>query len=271
MTKGTGDAQSTTVGTALGAPFVVNVVDQYSNPVAGVEVTYTVKDGSGNFGGQSSVKVTTDASGNATSSTVLTVGTKAGTNTVEATSTGLSGSPQTFSATGTAGAANKIEVVSDKSQISCSTASTANLTASIQDQYGNLVEGATNAITYALDATTYGTLTTTTPINPTGGKATNVLTSVVHATGGTIVITASATGLTAGTATVKTVPFSLNKNKVTLFVGQTFGFVVTGGSTGTAWTQTTAATGSLSATTGTTSTYTAKKVGTDKVTVSDTV
>jgi hypothetical protein len=271
MTKGTGDGQTATVATALGAPFVVNVVDQYANPVAGVEVTFTVKDGSGNFGGQASIKVATDASGNATSSAALTLGTKAGANTVEATSTGLAGSPQTFTATGTAGAANKIEVVSDKNQISCSTASTANLTASIQDQHGNLVEGAMNAITYTLDATTYGNLTTTTPINPTGGKAANVLNSVVHATGGAIVITASAAGLTSGTTTVTTVPFSLNKNTVTLFVGQTFDFTVLGGTAGTAWTQTTPATGSLSATSGTTSTYTAKKAGADKVTVTDTI
>ena len=271
MTKGTGDGQSATVGTALGAPFVVNVVDQYKNPVAGVDVTFTVKDGSGNFGGQSSVKVTTDASGNATSSTVLTLGTKAGANTVQATSTGLAGSPVTFTATGTAGAPKKIEVVSDKTQISCSTVSTANLTASILDQHGNLVGGATNAITYTLDATTYGTLTTTTPINPTDGKATNTLTSVKHDTGGTIVITASATGLTAGTTTVKTVPFSLNKNTVTLIEGQTFDFNVTGGSADTAWTQTTSATGTLSATSGITSIYTAKKAGTDKITVNDTI
>jgi len=177
----------------------------------------------------------------------------------------------TFTATGTAGAPKKIEVVSDKTQISCSTASTANLTASILDQYGNLVGGATNAITYTLDATTYGTLTTTTPINPTDGKATNTLTSKVDATGGDIVITASATGLTAGTTTVRTVPFSLNKNTVTLIEGQTFDFNVTGGSADTAWTQTTSATGTLSATSGITSIYTAKKAGTDKITVNDTI
>lgn len=269
MTKGTGDGQTATVATALGLPFVVNVVDQYGNVVAGTNVTFTVTDGSGNFGGQASVTVATDASGNATS-TILTLGTKAGSNTATASSTGLAGSPQTFTATGTAGAATKIGVASDKSQISCSTASTAALTASIQDQYGNLVNATTPNITFTLDATTFGTLTTTTPITPVGGQAPNTLTSVVYATGpNTIVITASATGLTSGTTTVTTVPFSLNKNAVNLFVPQAFNFTVLGGSAGTTWTQTTPATGTLSNTTGTTSTYTSKQAGTDKVTVSD--
>jgi len=271
MTKGTGDGQSATVATALGLPFVVNVVDQYGNVVAGTNVTFTVTDGSGNFGGQVSVTVATNASGNATS-TLLTLGQKMGANTATATSTGLAGSPQTFTATGAAGAAYKVGIVSEKSQISCSTPSTATLTAAILDQYSNLVNTTTPDITFTLDATTFGTLTTTTPITPGGGQVNNILTSVVKGTGpNSIIITASATGLQSRTTTVTTVPFSLNKNIVTLFVGQSFDFTVLGGSSNTAWTQTTSATGTLSATTGTNSTYLSKMFGTDKVTVSDTI
>jgi hypothetical protein len=80
-----GDGQSGTVGTALPLPFVVIVRDANNNPVSGVSVTFAVTSG----GGALSVTTTTTGS-DGKASTVLTLGTTVGTNTVTATSTGPS-------------------------------------------------------------------------------------------------------------------------------------------------------------------------------------
>jgi len=90
-----GNGQSGTVGQPLAAPFVVRVQDASGNPVAGVGVTFTVTAGGGTL---SATQVSTNSSGQASST--LTLGPNPGTNTVTASSGSLSGSPVTFTATG---------------------------------------------------------------------------------------------------------------------------------------------------------------------------
>ena len=91
-----GDAQSASAGAAVAiAPSVV-VTDAKSKPVAGVSVTFAVATGGGSV---------TDASAMTNASGIAKVGswklgTTAGANTMTATSTGLTGSPVTFTATG---------------------------------------------------------------------------------------------------------------------------------------------------------------------------
>ncbi len=92
-----GNNQSGTVGQALVNPFTVEVTDASSNPVAGVTVTFAVTAGGGTL---SAASVVTNSSGLASS--ILTLGSTAGTNTVVATSGTLTGSPITFSAAGVA-------------------------------------------------------------------------------------------------------------------------------------------------------------------------
>ncbi len=108
-------SQSATVGTAVSAPPSVIVRDANNNPKSGVAVTFTVTSGGGSTSPVSGSTVTTDVNGVATL-TSWTLGTTAGANQVEATVTGLTGSPVTFDATGTAGAATQIAANSSVTQ-----------------------------------------------------------------------------------------------------------------------------------------------------------
>ena len=90
-----GDEQIAVVGSALPAPFVVRVTDAQGNAVSGVAVTWAVTAGGGTL---SATSTQTDSQGQA--SVTLTLGPTVGTNTVTASSTGLSGSPVVFNATG---------------------------------------------------------------------------------------------------------------------------------------------------------------------------
>ena len=92
-----GDGQSGLRGTPLGRAYTVRVVDAAGKPVAGVQVTFKVTGGGGNFGGSGQVKITTNASGLAEAT--LTLGSSPGTNTATATASGLN--TLTFTATGT--------------------------------------------------------------------------------------------------------------------------------------------------------------------------
>jgi Protein of unknown function (DUF1566) len=101
-----GAAQTAVAGTALTTPPSVIVKDVNNNVVAGVSVTFAVATGGGSATG---LAATTNPSGIATVGS-WTLGTTAGSNTLTATGAGLSGSPLTFTATGTVGAASKIAV-----------------------------------------------------------------------------------------------------------------------------------------------------------------
>ncbi len=87
-----GNNQRGMPGVALHAPFAVTVEDASGNPVSGFMVAFAVTAGSGSV---SSASVATDAQGQA--QTTLTPGTS-GANTVEASGTGLAGSPIVFAA-----------------------------------------------------------------------------------------------------------------------------------------------------------------------------
>jgi adhesin/invasin len=104
-----GDAQSAVAGSALPAPCVVGVRDQFNNAIADSTVTFAAATGGGSL---SATTVTTGVDGNA--STVLTLGVVAGTNTVTATVAGVT--PVTFTVTGTAGAAATLAIVSGDNQ-----------------------------------------------------------------------------------------------------------------------------------------------------------
>ena len=93
LTKVSGDEQEGLAGVALAAPFVVSVLDEEDEAVAGVVVTFSVTAGGGIL---SATTATTDANGQAV--TRLTLGSDAGTNTVSATVEGLES--VTFTATG---------------------------------------------------------------------------------------------------------------------------------------------------------------------------
>lgn len=95
-----GTGQSGTAGSPLAAPFVVKVTDAKGNAVAGIPVLFAVTVGAGSL---SVPSATTNASGLA--SVTLTLDATPGANSVTASAFGaagaLSGSPVTFTATGT--------------------------------------------------------------------------------------------------------------------------------------------------------------------------
>src|SRR5439155_601253 len=107
-----GDQQTATVNTAVATPPAVIVKDQFGNPVAGAAVTFAIALGQGGITGAAQ---TTNASGIARVGS-WTVGRAAGTNTLTATSTGVNGSPVTFTATAIAGAATSIAVSAGNNQ-----------------------------------------------------------------------------------------------------------------------------------------------------------
>ena len=91
-----GQNQVATAGTAVAIPPSVQILDQAFNPVAGVDVTFAVTQGGGSITGAAAVS---DANGVAAVGS-WTLGAVAGPNKMTASSTGLSGSPITFTATG---------------------------------------------------------------------------------------------------------------------------------------------------------------------------
>ena len=102
-----GNGQSATAGTAVAIAPAVIVRDASNNPVAGVNVTFTLASGAGTTSPPSGSTVATDAAGIA-ALTSWTLGTTAGVNALTASVAGLTGSPVTFTATGTTGAATQM-------------------------------------------------------------------------------------------------------------------------------------------------------------------
>jgi adhesin/invasin len=153
MTAVSGSGQSGTVATAISAPMVVHVADQFGTAMSGVQVSF------GTTGGAVVGKtlVNTDASGNAT--TTVTLGTTIGTDTVTAFVVSLPDGVD-FTLTANPGPAVAMVIVGGNNQISRAGSLLINaLLVEIEDQYMNPVPGAT------VDWTaTGGTLTPALPL-----------------------------------------------------------------------------------------------------------
>ncbi|AGY56707.1 N,N-dimethylformamidase beta subunit family domain-containing protein [Gloeobacter kilaueensis] len=204
ITKTAGDSQTGTVGTALSTPLTAQLKDGSGNPLVGTSVSFAVTAGGGSL---SSTTVSTNSSGNASS--VLTLGTTAGSNTVTATA-GSIGSV-TFSATGNPAAANKLALTP------ASTTTTANAAVSyqakVQDQYGNTVTTATASVTFSASGVT-GSFSPSATVNASAGIASVTFTP---SGAGTATLSASATGLTGASATltVNSAPSGTNQSVFT--------------------------------------------------------
>src|SRR5207247_6906666 len=150
-----GDGQSATVGTAVATPPSVIVHDGAGNPVADVTVSFTVTAGGGTV---TPAGVATNGSGIATV-TSWTLGTSPGTNTLTATVSGLTGSPVTFSATGTAGAAAQLAITTEPSSSAPSGAPFAQQPVlQLQDANGNPVSQGGVTVTVVVASGPGGTL-----------------------------------------------------------------------------------------------------------------
>lgn len=138
MTSEAGDNQSAVAGTEVGIPPAVMVADQFGNGVPGVTVTFTVTSGGGSITGATPE---TDAAGIAAVGS-WTLGTEAGTNTLDASADGLTGSPVTFTATGLSGAAQNLVLEAGDMQTDTVAATLPVLYAvQVTDENGNGVSG----------------------------------------------------------------------------------------------------------------------------------
>ncbi|MBK9067044.1 MAG: carboxypeptidase regulatory-like domain-containing protein [Gemmatimonadetes bacterium] len=191
-----GTGQSAIAGSAVTIAPAVLVTDANGNPVSGVSVTFAVATGGGSLTGGGAV---TDAGGIATVGS-WTLGAVAGANTLTATSSGLGGSPVTFSATGVAGPASELAFGQQPTSVTSGAAITPAVTVRVTDANGNLITGATDAITLALGANPGGgTLGGTLTVSALGGIATFPGLSIDNAASG-YTLAASATGLASATS-----------------------------------------------------------------------
>ena len=208
LTVSSGNNQTGTVKTAASAPVVAKVSDAAGNSVAGLVVTFATSDTAGVV---TTASTTSNAQGLA--STAWTFGTKAGTQTVTATSVGLVNSPLPFTATVAAGPPSQLVFVTQPSTTAANrTAFGTQPVIELQDQYGNPVKVAGNTITVTV-ASGGGTLTNATVTTDASGRATFTaltlggtvgLRSLSFGMTGVPSITAPVT-LTAGTATTITI------------------------------------------------------------------
>ena len=204
-----GSGQSATAGSAVATDPSVIVRDANNNPVPGVAVTFVVASGGGSLTGGSA---TTSASGIATVDS-WTLGTSAGANTLTATAPGLSGSPVTFTATGTAGTATRYLVTS--STYAPAAGGTATISAQLADQYGNAVK--TSGLSVAWSKAGTGGSITASSTTSTNGIATATFTSgTVAGTAYTVTATSTSPSTRTGTsAAITTVAAAASKYVVT--------------------------------------------------------
>jgi hypothetical protein len=136
-----GRNQSGVVGTTLAQPFVVKVTDQNGTGMININVNFQITQGGGTTPPHlSQTTVKTDSKGEASS--LLTLGTTAGEHKVEASVTGLNGSPVTFSAMALAGAAKNLASHSGNGQSGVGGQQLPlPFVVKVTDQYGNAKQG----------------------------------------------------------------------------------------------------------------------------------
>ena len=185
--KQAGDAQSATVGTAVTVRPAVRVTDQFGNAVSAASVTFAVSAGGGTV---SSATVATDATGVATVGS-WTLGTVAGAHALSATVAGVTGSPLSFTATATAGAASVVtKLAGDAINSAVGAAVTVRPAIKVADAFGNAVAGV--AVTFAVAGGT-GVVTGAQQTTGADGSAT-VGSWTLGQLAGTNVLQATATG-----------------------------------------------------------------------------
>ena len=166
LAKVSGDEQEGPAGGELAEPFVVSVLDQNGDPLAGTTVTFAVTAGGG------TLSATADTTGeNGLAATTLTLGSDPGGNTVEVTVAGLN--PKTYIALGVAIPRTLSRVSGDQQQGTPGTTLSAPLVVSVLDQNGRALAGA--AVTFAVTAGE-GTLSATTATTDANGRASSTLT-----------------------------------------------------------------------------------------------
>lgn len=195
----TGSGQTATAGTAVATAPSVIVRDASNNPVAGVNVTFTVATGGGTTSPPSGGTVATDAAGVATL-TSWTLGTTAATNTLTASVAGLTGSPVTFTATGTAGAATQMTTAVGAQTATVNTPVSTDPSVLVTDANNNPVSGV--SVTFAVTSGG-GSIS-----SPTGSTVVTNASGIAALSSWTLGTTAGANSIQATAAGLPTVTFT---------------------------------------------------------------
>jgi hypothetical protein len=192
--------QSAAINTAFANALAVTVKDASSNPVSGVNVTFTAPGSaaSGKFSNNTAtINVATDASGVA-SAPFTANATVGGAYTVTAAAAGLT--TVNFSLTNTAGPAAKLSFAIQPTNVAAGSSIAPAVQVTVQDAGGNTVTTATNSITMAIGTNpSGGALSGTTSVAAVNGVATFANLSI-NKSGTGYTLAASATGLTGTTS-----------------------------------------------------------------------
>jgi len=196
LTLAGGNSQTDTIGAMLATPYTVRVTDAFSNPVAGVIVTWAVTGG----GGSITPGSPTNSGGIADATRILgnTVG--ANVQTASATVSGLNGSLVTFTATAKSGNATNVRFTTQPSSTLVGVAITPAVVVTAFDRFSDTAAAFTGNVTVSIGtnpnaATLSGTLTQA----AMAGKATFYDLSI-GSTGSGYTLLASASGLTGATS-----------------------------------------------------------------------
>jgi len=211
-----GNGQTALIKTAPDNPLEVTITDEGGNPVPNLAVTFLVTKTPANASGHRVNPALLSTNSNGKAATVFTLGNKSGSYGVSATATNVIGNPILFSATATAGAAEKISLTSGNHQSGAINTSLAKpLVVTVTDAESNPVANAN--IVFAIKtkpaAATGEALSLTGVKTDNAGRATTILT--LGSKAGIYAVTAAVNGLsgspleftataTAGTATTIT-------------------------------------------------------------------
>ena len=196
LTRLSGNEQQAPGGAALTEPFVVEVLDQYGDPIPGTTVEFSVTAGGGTL---SKSRATTDANGHASST--LTLGRNSGTNTVEATVAELE--PVIFTAIGQAIPRTLAKLSGDKQEGPAGAALSQPFVVEVRDQNNNPMEGA--QVTFAVTSGE-GSLSATTDTTDAIGRASSTLTLGSEPGTNTVVATVAGLDPVTFTATAEATP-----------------------------------------------------------------
>lgn len=145
LVLGSGGAQTGAVNALLGDSIVVRTLASDDVPVEGVVVTFAVTAGDGAL---SVLTDTSDANGDV--KTAWTLGATLGTQTITATSAGLSGSPLSISATAVAAAPVRLEITQEPAGSVAGVALAPSLTVIARDAFGNAVTTFSDEVTVSV-------------------------------------------------------------------------------------------------------------------------
>ena len=178
-----GNAQTATVGAAATNPLVALLKDAHDNGVPNTTITWAVTAGSG------SLSSCTNTNANGLAQCSFTLGTVVGANSVTAAATGFP--TLSFSATGTVGALSPAQSTFTISSASIVSGSTATLTLTLKDAYGNQIGDSTQASNLA-----FSMLAT--------GASSGTIGAISAVSGNAGTYQATITGTAAGTANTRT-------------------------------------------------------------------